>query len=93
MADFKVVKQEGNNDMWWVYNAIDALDISEPTQLVQVLAESQRTFSVSENEALITQKNKLIDDTKAEIAGLQAEIDATKDESSVLEHSIIELKK
>ena len=90
---FKVVKQEGDNDMWWVYNTIDALDIKDPTQLVQVLAESQRTFSVSENEAKIIQNNKQIAEIQKENGELKAEIDATKDESSVLEHSIIELKK
>jgi uncharacterized small protein (DUF1192 family) len=71
--------------MYWKYNIIDGLDPEDTSKVIQVLAESQRTFSVSENE-------KRIAFLQEEIDKLQAENDATENKESLLTKSVIQLK-
>jgi len=78
-------KQKGDNDMYWKYEVIQGLNPDDPTKIVSVLTETQRTFSVSENKARIAELQK-------ESGELQAEIDATKDEKNILAKSVIQLK-
>lgn len=80
-----MIKQDGDNDMYWKYEVVDGLDITDPTKLVQTLRPSSRTFSVSENEARIVQLQSEIDKLKAENA-------LVEDEKNFLKLSLEEVK-